>query len=227
MLGVFDSGAGGMLTVRFLRRLAPRADICFLADRKNAPYGTRSDEEIISLATEKIWRLMRLGADKVLIACCTASSLHARLPRDAREISIPIIEPSARVASITSHSGKIGVIATEATVRSGSFGKRIRSLRQGTSVLEVAASPLVGMIENGARDENITSSEKEMIRRMLSPFREQNTDTLILGCTHFPHLEKTFSELLPGVRIISSSKEGAALAARYARIGQGKTVYTE
>lgn len=227
MVGVFDSGEGGVFTLKILRKLAPKSDLCFLADRKNAPYGTKSDDEIIDLATKCIRRLKLLGAERVLIACCTASSLHAFFPRDEKEISIPIIEPSARRAAISSRTGKIGVIATDATVRLGEFGRQIRKIRPDAEVIEVPASPLVPIIEGGARDGSLSRDEFDLLRGILTPFTNQGIDTLVLGCTHFPHLEKTISGLMPGVKIVSSSREGARLAAYYTRREHGRTVYTE
>ena len=98
MIGVFDSGVGGFLAVRHLRALLPRADILCLADRKNAPYGTKERKEIINFAERNIERLFKLGANRILIACCTASSAHRALTQRAQDISVPIIRPTAERA---------------------------------------------------------------------------------------------------------------------------------
>ena len=100
MIGVFDSGDGGILTVRHLRALAPRADIAFLADRENAPYGIKSREQIVRLAEDSIRHLASLGAGRVLIACCTASSVFGDLSEDLKSVAPPIIAPPAAEATI-------------------------------------------------------------------------------------------------------------------------------
>ena len=98
MIGIFDSGVGGLTALAELRRLLPNADMIYLADRENAPYGNKSEEQILAAAEGCIKRLTEAGADKILIACCTASTLHHRLSESARRISTPIILPAARAA---------------------------------------------------------------------------------------------------------------------------------
>ncbi len=227
MIGVFDSGAGGALTVGLLRKLSPLTDIAFLADRKNAPYGTRSEDEVASLAKRSIARLRALGAERILIACCTASSVYERLGDCERAVSLPIIEPTAARAARLSKSGRIGVLATERTVKSRAFSRAILRHLPSAFVTEIPASPLVPLIEGGMRDGNITEDRYGLLLGLLSPFMKERTDTLVLGCTHFPYIMETVARLLPSVEIISSAHEGAALAARYAAKEQGKILYTE
>ncbi len=228
MIGVFDSGVGGFLAAKHLHKLLPSADICCLADRKNAPYGTRGSDEIISLANNGILRLAALGASRVLIACCTASSVHEYLSFEARKISIPIIEASADAAITASNRGKIGVIATEATVRHGAFTNILKQKLPTAEVKEFQASALVPLIESGARDGHISDKEREKIKQILAPAALCDIDTLILGCTHFPHIEKTIRELLPSVTTISSAYEGARLAAEeYRDKESGKIIYMQ
>ena len=227
MVGVFDSGSGGLTAISEIRRLAPNTDICFLADRKNAPYGTKSNGEIVAAATKSIRRLLSLGAERVLIACCTASSLHHLLPEEERRVSVPIVEACSLAACASSKAGRIGVLATEATVRSGAFKKRIRAILPEARVCEISASELVTLTERGARDGGLGESERERIFQILLPLMRDRIDTLVLGCTHFPHLINTFSGLMPGVKIISSAHEGARLGAEIAALENGKTVYTD
>ena len=151
MIGVFDSGVGGLTALAELRRLLPRTDMIYLADREHAPYGTKSEEEILSLAENCIKRLITAGAERILIACCTASTLHSRLTEGARRITTPIIAPAARAAQRVSR-GKIAVIATEATVRSHAFRRELLAIGE-CEVTEHAAQELVAMVESGASDE--------------------------------------------------------------------------
>lgn len=225
MIGVFDSGVGGLTALAELRRLLPRTDMIYLADREHAPYGTKSEEEILSLAESCIKRLITAGAEKILIACCTASTLHSRLTEGARGITTPIIAPAARAAQRVSR-GKIAVIATEATVRSHAFRRELLAIGE-CEVTEHPAQELVAMVESGASDERpLTSEEKSKLSRLLEPIEASRADTLILGCTHFPHLRGHIAAMLPEVKLISPSREGALEIARSTEDrGDGKTVF--
>ena len=226
MIGVFDSGAGGITAIKELRKILPSADICFLADRKNAPYGTKTPSELVKLVKCDISRLYSAGADKILMACCTASTVYPLLPRSMQKIAIPIISPAAREAIITTQNGKIGVIATERTVRSGAFTRILSKSPTVKSVIELPIQPLVTLVESGCTDERVNETQRDEISRLLRPFREAKIDTLILGCTHFPHLELTIGGCLPQVRLVSASKEGAREIIKTATHGgTGKTLY--
>ena len=226
MIGIFDSGVGGFTALYEVRRLVPRADILYLADRANAPYGTKSDGELISLVTEDIRRLTALGAEKILIACCTASTVWESLDEGARRLSIPIIRPAANAAARLSANG-IAVIATEATVRSHSFAREISSLSPHIPVSEIAAQELVSLVEGGCRDGRVKEEDMKILSATAEKINKTKADTLILGCTHFSHLEKTLSALT-GTRAISPAKEGARLIVKEcatAANGRGRTVY--
>ena len=226
MIGVFDSGVGGLTALAELRRLLPSVDITYLADRENAPYGTKSEEKILVCAENCIKRLKEEGAEKILIACCTASTLFTRMSDDAKKIAFPIISPAAKAAAEVSASGRIAVIATKATVRSRAFTREIQSYREAR-LIEIEAQPLVAMVEGGVRDERALCSEDEAIlESLLSPVRAFLADTLVLGCTHFSHLSEHISSRLEGVNIINPSIEGAAEMARTVENrGSGKTVF--
>lgn len=226
MIGVFDSGRGGITAVRELRSLLPREDIYFFADRKNCPYGTKSPAALTKLVTRDIELLRSLGADKILIACCTASTVFPLLPADLQRNAYPIIAPTAKAAARVTKNGKIGVLATEATVRSGAFRRELIRFAEVSQVTEIAAQNLVFLVEGGASDTNITDTERQELYKTLEPFKKQETDTVILGCTHFPHLEKEIKKALPDVNIVSSSREGAMkIASGMSAGGRGRTVY--
>ena len=225
MIGVFDSGAGGLTAISELRHLMPSADICFFADRKNAPYGTKSRRELIKLVEGDILKLYRKGADRILMACCTASTVYEYLPQEMKRIALPIIEPAAREAARVTACGKIGVIATEATAASGAFSKALSKFPTVKEVYELPLQRLVTMVEGGAVDGNLQSHERDELSRLLAPLRNK-IDTLILGCTHFPHLEREIGGCLSGVRLVSSSREGAREISKITKnTGKGKTVF--
>jgi len=226
MIGVFDSGAGGLTAISEIRRLAPMADVCFFADRKNAPYGTKGRNELIRLVKADIERLRLFGAERILMACCTASTVHRYLPAETRAIAEPIILPTAREAARVTADGRIGVIATEATVASGAFSKALSRFANVKEIFELPLQALVSLVERGARDNRVTKKEKNELRKMLLPIKESGVDTLILGCTHFPHLEAEIGDCLPGVKLVSSSREGAIEVLKTTSPhGTGKTYY--
>ena len=121
MIGILDSGAGGLFALAELRRLSPDADIAFFADVKNAPYGNKTRELLTELVRNGIDRLEAFGCDRILMACCTASTVHGLLPRRQKALSVPIISPTAREAVSISKNKKIGVLSTEATRKSRAF----------------------------------------------------------------------------------------------------------
>ena len=223
MIGVFDSGVGGYCAFREIRRLLPREDMVYLADRKNAPYGTKSEDEIIALTKADIKRLKDIGATKILIACCTASSVYDFLDEDERKISLPIITPAARVAS----SGKkIAVIATERTVKSRAFSREIARF-SASRVVEFPAQKLVALVEGGCRDGRINVECEAELNRIRGLVRESGADRLILGCTHFSHLEGELRKRC-GIRTVSPAREGARALVKMVntyRKESGRTIY--
>ena len=223
MIGVFDSGVGGLTALGSLRALMPSADICFYADRKNSPYGTKSEEELLKITKNAISRLRDEGADFILMACCTASTVYPLLSKDEREICLPIIKPTAERAVSLTENGKIGVIATERTVSSHAFKNEINSLLPTASVTEIATQSLVTLAEEGECGAYASEKAISKIEELISPFIKDEPDTLILGCTHFPIFKKIISDLLPNTAIVSCSDEGArALAQRCTEEGEGR-----
>ena len=225
MIGVFDSGDGGLCTVEQIRRLAPESDICFLADRENAPYGTKTRSEIISLAKKNIKRLTEAGANKILIACCTASTVFPFLSGEEKKIAVPIIDATARLALNESKSKKIGVIATRATALSGAFEKSVKRLSPTAEVYTEETQELVSLIESGVRDETLKRRDAEKIKEIISRINDRPFDVLILGCTHFPRLEKTVSALT-GRKTVSSALAGATEILKFSEEkGSGRTIF--
>ena len=225
MTGVFDSGRGGLYALSHLRRLKPMEDIIFFADEANAPYGTKSESELTELVSADIERLLSAGARRVLIACCTASTVYERLDARLRELSLPIIEPTAERAVKSSRSHRIGVLSTEATKRSLAFVRAVKKFCPEAEVLSVSAPELVSLAEGGAEDGALTAKEKKIIEKTISPVKDFGADTLILGCTHFAYFEREIENIL-GVEIVNSAKVGAEEMAKITSgEGVGATVY--
>ncbi len=193
MIGILDSGIGGENTAANVRELYPALDVLLLKDTKNAPYGTKSQEELINITNANIDLLLRHGARRVLIGCCTASTVWDKLSERQRSVSIPIIEPTAMLAQSLTKSGKIALIATERTVKDGAFARAL-----GNSLsLSLPIQSLVTLTESGARDGALSKKEARFLDDVLAPLEYSGADTLILGCTHFPALE---NEILKRVK---------------------------
>lgn len=224
MIGVFDSGVGGICAFREIRRLLPREDIVYLADRKNAPYGTKTTEEIIALTKADIKRLRAVGAEKILIACCTASSIYDSLSDEERAVSLPIIRPAAEKAARVGK--RIAVIATERTALSGAFAREIKAFSDAP-VFEFAEQKLVALVEGGCRDGRVSAECNAELERIAKRVKEIGADTLILGCTHFSHLERELAARC-GVRTVSPAREGALALVKMIktfRRESGRTIY--
>ncbi len=225
MTGIFDSGAGGLAALGELRRINPDEDILFLADRQNAPYGTKTEEEILSLTEENIRKLSYAGAEKVLIACCTASTVFRRLPTELREISVPIIDPAAAYALSLTKNRRIAVIATRHTVKCGAFLHSIKRIDSAARVTEIEAQPLVSVAERISSGVIMTKDECEYFSSLVCRIRASGADTLLLGCTHFSHLENKFTEAIKNIKTANAAKIGAHLMASKKSSGCGSTVF--
>lgn len=195
-IGVFDSGLGGLSVVKELHKILPNEEIIYLGDTGRIPYGTRSKETIIRYTQQDIGFLKKKEIKMIIAACGTVSS---NFPHSlAQKIGIPYIDvilPTAQEACAVSSHGRIGVIATAASMRSNAYGKAIRNIRTDTHVFGNAAPLLVNLVENGLvqPDNQITRLTTEMY---LKPLIQENIDTLILGCTHFPIIYDIFNSLM-------------------------------
>ena len=210
MLGLFDSGSGGLNTVKYVKELSDDVDLVYLIDRENAPYGIKTEKELIAITKANIDRLTDMGAHRVLIACCTASTVYQELGEKYKKIALPIIDAVAKRAKKATRIGRIGVIATNRTVRSHAF----KTALSGCAVTELATPELVRLIDNGLSDECADTETERMLEDMIRPVLDARIDTLILGCTHFPSLIRTVSKIAShyGVEsVIDSARVGAEI----------------
>ena len=211
MLGILDSGRGGLLTLNMLRRFFKGEDILLLMDKENLPYGRRSLGELTDIVSDRLTLLRELGARRAVIGCCTASATYPYLDRELRQFAIPIVEPTARRALSLSENGRIALLATESTVAFGAFDRALDCL----SLTSVSASPLVRAVEDGEDDLGVSPDTLAYCRELIDRASAHGADTLILGCTHFPALERRLRELgrERGIRhTVSSVREGALTA---------------
>ena len=222
MIGVFDSGVGGLTALRELRRLRPDLDLIYYADTAHLPYGTRSPDTLLRYARRSVTALARMGVEGVLVACGTVSSVV--LPRLQRELSLPlwgVVEPAVQMAWHRSRSKRIGVLGTAATVRSRAFERGLSAL--GSAVTVSRACPLfVSLAENGFTAPTDPVAQAA-VAHYLAPMRAAEVDTLILGCTHFPLLAGAISRFLPRVTLVGAGEaSAAALCAAQPRVGHGE-----
>ena len=220
-IGVFDSGIGGLTVLHALREACPLLDMVFFGDVGRMPYGVHDKETVLGYSRDCARFLREQGVEAIVIACNTATA--ASLTELRQELPIPVygvIEFAAAAAKKATKNGRIGVIATDATVKSGSYTKALG----GFTVLERPASPLVTMIEGGIADTD--ERAVEACKAVLADLPGQDIDTLVLGCTHFPVYAKPIAALLPGVTLIDSGKALAvALRETLGNGGHGRTEY--
>lgn len=209
MIGVFDSGLGGLTAIRELEKILPDEKIIYFGDTGRVPYGTRTRETVIKYALQDMRFLTTHNIDAVLIACGTVSSTAIDEIRTKFDIPIfGVVEPSAARAAEITKNKIVGAIGTGVTVASGAFEKAIAAIDQSVRVLTKACPLFVPLVENGfiAPDEEITRLVAE---RYLSEIKESGADTLILGCTHFPIIADIISSVLSGVALVNSGEEAA------------------
>ncbi len=189
---MFDSGVGGLTVAREIMRNLPNEDIVYFGDTARVPYGSKSKDTIIRYARQIIRFLQTKQVKAIVIACNTASALALDAVKD--EIDIPIIgviEPGARAALEVTKTKKIGVIGTEATVRSAMYEKIIQEKEADVSVIAKACPLFVPLVEEGFKKHHVTD---EIIDYYLASMKESDIDALILGCTHYPLLRSKIRE---------------------------------
>ena len=207
-VGVFDSGVGGLTVLKALRSLLPAESFLYLGDTARVPYGSKSKETVTRYSLAAARFLAGKGIKLLVVACNTASALALEDLKGALDVPvIGVIGPGIRAAASATRSGKIGVIATEATIESRAYDQALRRALPRAKVLGVACPLFVPLAEEGWWSHPVT---RAVAREYLKPFRRGGWDTLILGCTHYPLLKPVLREAAgPAVRLIDSAEEAA------------------
>lgn len=219
-IGVFDSGIGGLTSVREIFRVLPAESVVYFGDTARLPYGAKSRETVTRFSLEIASFLVRQNIKALLVACNTASSYALETLRERLAIPVVgVIEPAARTAMEASPHGRIGVIGTLGTVASGAYAAAIERLAPGAAVISRACPLLVPLVEEGWVDHPVT---RQVAEQYLLELRNGNLESLILGCTHYPLLAPLIADLMgPEVRLVDSGAEAArALAQLLAERGQ-------
>jgi len=192
-IAMFDSGVGGLSVFKEAIKQFPGEDMIYFGDTARVPYGGRLPQEIVKFNQEIICFLVQAGAKLVIMACGTSSAVAYPLVKDRYKIPIvSLIEPGARSAVSASETGKIGLIATQATVDSGAYQRAIKKLSRDSQVFAAACPLFVPLVEGGFFEAEET---KKVAAQYLKPLMKAGIDTLILGCTHYPHLTKVLRQI--------------------------------
>lgn len=207
-IGVFDSGIGGLTVAREIMRQIPGETIIYFGDTARVPYGSKSQKTIITYSKQIVKFLQTKNVKAIVIACNTASALA--LEAVAKEVSIPVIgvvKPGAKVASMTTKNGNIGIIGTEATINSGIYNTYIEELNPDVRVYGKACPLFVPLVEEGWLTDPVTV---EIAQRYISSLSELNIDTLVLGCTHYPLIRNIIGNIVgDNVTLVNPAYETA------------------
>jgi len=208
MIGIFDSGVGGMTVARAVEQLCPGFPLIYLGDLARTPYGSKSPTMITEYSHRNTEFLLRQGAKLIIIACNSAASAASGFLRSHYHQSIiDVIFPAVAKAAAVSLNGRIGVIGTRATINSGVYEQRLQESRPECRVYSQACPLLVPLVEEGWMERRET---KMIVKKYLHPLRDKQIDALILGCTHYPLLKKIIAPRIGrSVHIIDSSVEVA------------------
>jgi len=219
-IGIFDSGIGGLTVFKEIAKEFPVADIYYLGDTARVPYGNKSRDTVIRYSIEAANYLKSFGIEALIIACNTASSFAGEILKNYMDIPvIGVIEPGVEMALRFTVNKKVGVIGTQATIRSDAYKKLLEA--KGVEVFQKPCPLFVPLVEEGmVKGEIAELVVKEYLQEIVS----KGIDTLILGCTHYPLLKETINKLYPDLKIVDSSQAIAEFLHRegLAFSGEGK-----
>ena len=212
VIGIRDSGVGGLTVARCIRKLLPDASLLYFADTAHVPYGDRTPHEVQHFALNISEFLLAQGAQMLVFACNTSSAYALDLAQEKFDVPVVgMIEPGARAALRVWKSGPIGVLATQATVDSNVYPLTLEKLRPGTACLQIACPEFVPLVEN---EQNESPAARLAVRRYLQPLREAGAKTVVLGCTHYPLLLPLLQEEAPEVCFVDPAEAVACEVAQ-------------
>ena len=207
-IGVFDSGVGGLTVVREIIRQIPNEKIVYFGDTARVPYGSKS-QETVTRFSEQIVRFLKTFQVKTIVVACNTASAYAldTLEKDSHIPMIGVVKPGARRAAEVTKNGRIGVIATEATIGSQIYANYIQALNKNVAIYGKACPLFVPLVEEGLLEDPVTD---EIAGRYLSELIDIDIDTLILGCTHYPLIRSTLGRVMgKGVTLVNPAYETA------------------
>lgn len=220
MIGVFDSGLGGLSVLTEIRRVMPSVDLIYVADRANAPYGCRSLAEVREISHRVADWLAQFPVETIVIACNTASAAALDTLRDGFQgVSFVGMEPAVKPAALATRSGIIGVLATEATFQGRLFRSVVDRHAGASRVVERACPNWVDLVERGMIDGPLV---EKSVRAEVEPLLDQGADPLVIGCTHFSFLKPVITRVAgEAIRLIDPAPAVAAQTARISKHQNG------
>lgn len=192
MIGIFDSGSGGLSVFREVRKLLPEERYIYFADSAHCPYGEKSKEYIIARSREITEFLLKEGADIIVVACNTATAAAIKTLRESYPVRFIGMEPAVKPAASSTETGVVGVLATAGTLNADKYQVTREKYSDGVRIVEHVGQGFVELVEKG-----ITSGEEaeETVGTSLKPILDEGADTIVLGCTHYPFLSDTISKV--------------------------------
>jgi len=226
-VGFFDSGVGGTCILKAFKTLCPYEATVYISDSKNCPYGNKLAEEIVRLSEANVKRLLKKGCKMIVVACNTATAaaidyLRAKYP----EVPFIGLEPAVKPAALRSKTGVVGVLATAGTFNGRLYNETKAKFAKNVTVLAVVADEFVtevekayrgldilGVLERLEQPDNLASLEP-VVRRRIEPLLKAGADTIVLGCTHFPHLKPVIEKVCAGRAEVIDPSEAVARQAK-------------
>ena len=201
LVGVFDSGVGGLSVLRVMQETLPAQPLLFFGDQAHVPYGVRAREEVLDFSTEITRFLLAHGTKLIVVACNTASSASLKSLREQfPDTPFVGMEPAVKPAAEQTHSGVVGILATYATFQSDVYASVVERFASGVKVLQNHCPGLVPEIEKG----NLNGAEtRRILTDAIAPMLREGVDTIVMGCTHYPFVIPLIQEIAgPNVRVI-------------------------
>lgn len=218
MIGVFDSGVGGLSVLRELYKLLPNENYVYYADTAHCPYGGKTRAYVLDRAREITRFLLGKGCNIIVIACNTATAAAIKdLREEMPDVCFVGIEPAIKPAAMRSHTNVVGVLATAGTLKGGKYLDLVERFHDSADVVESVGRGFVELVESG----DFTSAHaEEVVRAAVEPLLNAHADTLVLGCTHYPFLRDMICKVAgPSVRVIDPAP---AVAAQVQRLYSGR-----
>lgn len=207
-IAVIDSGVGGISVLRELCALMPKEDFIYFGDSKNAPYGTKSRDEVLKITRENLAWLKERGIKAIVIACNTATSAAVRILRgEESELVIVGIEPAVKPPSVDFDHPTVLCMATPLTLKEEKFKRLCERFSDVEDIIPLPCPRLVEFVERGELD---TPALHAYLEELLSPYKDSKIDALVLGCTHYPHIKDAIAAHLPATVKIYDGGAGTA-----------------
>lgn len=202
MIGIFDSGVGGLSIYKGIKQLLPDESVIYLADQGNFPYGSKSKEDLLEIVSKNTDFLVNKGADIIVVACNTATAYTIDSLRTKFKVPFIGVVPVVKTASSVTTNGKVGILATKGTIESKYQKNLIEEFCSMIDIFSADGSNLIGCVEN-----NYNGISDDTLKSTVDPLVKKSVDTIALGCTHYHFLLPRFQKLLPEITFLGS--EGA------------------